>query len=143
VCGMHGFSTGPLHELRDELGLREAVEFPGWIPREELHERFATAWAFVYPTLFEGFGLPLVEALAAGVPAACSAIEPLSGIAGDAAVAFDPRDVRAMAEAMLRITDDEGLRRRLAEAGPRRSAEFSWRATAEETLRALGDAARK
>jgi len=137
VCGMHGFFTGPLHDLRDSLGLADAVEFPGWIPREELHELYARAWGFVYPTLFEGFGLPILEALAAGVPAACLAIQPLSGIAGDAALQFDPRDTNAMAGAMLRITIDDALRRRLAEAGPRQAARFSWKATAGRTLEAL------
>jgi glycosyltransferase involved in cell wall biosynthesis len=126
-----------LHELRDSLDLRDAVEFPGWIPREDLHDLYARAWAFVYPSRFEGFGLPLLEALAAGVPTACSAIEPLTGIAGGAALEFDPRDAGAIAEAMERIAGDEALRGQLAEVGPRRAAQFSWRATAEGTLAAL------
>ena len=96
VCGLHGFSTGPLHDLRDSLGLRDAVDFPGWIPREDLHDLYARAWAFVYPSLFEGFGLPLLEALAAGIPTACSGIEPLPSIAGGAALEFDPLDATAM-----------------------------------------------
>jgi glycosyltransferase involved in cell wall biosynthesis len=137
VCGLHGFSAGPLRDLRDSLDLRDAVEFPGWIPREDLHDLYARAWAFLYPSLFEGFGLPLLEALAAGIPTACSAIEPLSSIAAGAALEFDPLDGTAITEAMLRITDDEALRIRLAEAGPRRAAQFSWRTTAEGTLAAL------
>ena len=137
ICGIHGFFTGPLHQLRDSLGLRDAVEFPGWVPREQLHDYYARAWAFLYPSLFEGFGLPVLEALAAGVPAACSAIEPLSGIAGDAALQFDPRDLGSMVNAMERLTSDSDLRARLAEAGPRRAAEFSWEATARATLDAL------
>jgi glycosyltransferase involved in cell wall biosynthesis len=137
VCGLHGHSTRRLHELRDSLDLRDAVEFPGWIPREDLHDLYARAWAFVYPSRFEGFGLPLLEALAAGIPTACSAIEPLTGIAGGAALEFDPRDAGAIAEAMERIAGDEALRGQLAEVGPRRAAQFSWRATAEGTLAAL------
>jgi glycosyltransferase involved in cell wall biosynthesis len=137
VCGLHGFFTGPLHELRDSLGLRDAVDFPGWIPRQELHELFARAWAFIYPSLFEGFGIPVVEALAAGVPAACSNIEPMRGIAGNAAWQFDPRDPAAMVEALRKITGDETLRARLRQAGPRRAAQFSWKATAEQTLAAV------
>ncbi len=137
VSGMHGFVTGPLHDLREQLGLQGAVDFPGWIPRAELYELYAGAWAFVYPTLFEGFGLPVLEALAAGVPTACSSIEPVAGLAGEAALQFDPRDTDAMAAAMARITDDEELRRRLAAEGPRRAAQFSWLATAEKTLEAL------
>jgi glycosyltransferase involved in cell wall biosynthesis len=126
-----------LRDLRDSLGLGDAVEFPGWVPREDLHDLYARAWAFVYPSLFEGFGLPVLEALAAGVPTACSEIEPVSGIAGEAALQFDPLDTVAIVAAMLRITADEPLRRRLAEAGPRRAAQFSWKAAAEATLEAL------
>ncbi len=137
VCGMHGFFTGPLHDLRDSLRLGDSVEFPGWIPREDLHELYAKAWAFLYPSLFEGFGLPILEALAAGVPGACSNIEPLAGIAGEAALLFDPRNQEAMVDAMRRIATDETLRLQLAEAGPRRAAQFSWKATAQATLDAL------
>ena len=140
ICGLHGFFTRPLEELRSSLGLAGAVEFPGWIPREELYDRFARAWAFVYPSRFEGFGMPVLEAMAAGVPTACSAIQPLSGMVADAALQFDPLDTGAMTAALERITGDEALRARLAEAGPRRAAEFSWRAAAEATLRVLREA---
>jgi alpha-1,3-rhamnosyl/mannosyltransferase len=78
-----------------------------------------------------------LEALAAGIPTACSQIEPLSSIAAGAALEFDPLDTTAIAGAMLRITADEALRAHLAEAGPRRAAQFSWRQTAEATLAAL------
>jgi glycosyltransferase involved in cell wall biosynthesis len=137
VCGMHGFFTAPLLDLRQSLGLSEAVEFPGWIPREELYDLYARAWGFVYPSLFEGFGLPVLEALAAGVPAACSGIQPIAGIAGDAALLFDPLDSAALLAAMRRIVADDPLRARLAQAGPLRAARFSWRQTAESTLAAL------
>ena len=141
VCGLDGFASGALHELRDSLGLGGAVDFPGWIPREDLLDLFARAWAFIYPSKFEGFGLPVLEALAAGVPCACSGIEPLASIAGDAALPFDPLDEAAFVQALVRIVEDEPLRRRLEEAGPRRAAQFSWRATAEATLEALTAAA--
>jgi glycosyltransferase involved in cell wall biosynthesis len=141
VCGLHGFFTGPLHELRERLGLRDAVDFPGWIPRQELHDLYARAWAFVYPSLFEGFGIPVLEAMAAGVPTACSDIEPIASNVGDAAVKFDPRDSVAMAAALERVTSDDALRQRLTVAGPRRAAEFSWRKTAEVTLETLRECA--
>jgi len=137
ISGVHGFHTAPVHALRESLGLDNAVEFPGWVPRERLYDLFARAWAFVYPSRFEGFGLPLVEAMAAGVPTACSAIEPLASIAGDAAVKFDPSDPSAIEDAMLRVTEDEPLRERLCRAGPKRAAEFSWTSTAQKTLAAL------
>lgn len=135
VCGMHGFFTGAAHDLRERLGLADAVEFPGWIPREGVYELFARAWAFFYPSKFEGFGLPVLEGLAAGVPTACSNIEPLASIAGDAALQFDPLDVEAIASAMRRLVDDDALRARLAAAGPLRAAEFGWRPAAESMVR--------
>jgi glycosyltransferase involved in cell wall biosynthesis len=142
VCGLRGFFSGPLHDLREQLGLRDAVDFPGWIPRGELHDLYARAWAFVYPSLFEGFGIPVIEAMAAGVPTACSDIEPIASNVGDAALRFDPRDPAAVLAAMRRIVSDEVLRARLAEAGPRRASEFSWRKTAEITLETLRECAR-
>ena len=142
MCGLKGFHSGPLHDLRDSLGLRDAVDFPGWIPREQLHDLYARAWAFIYPSFFEGFGIPPLEAMAAGVPTACSDIEPIASNVRDAALRFDPHDPPAIAAALRRITSDEELRQRLAEAGPRRAAEFSWRKTAEVTLEALRDCAR-
>ena len=141
ACGLQGFYTERLFALRASLGLEDAVDFPGWIPREDLHELFTRAWAFFYPSLFEGFGLPVVEALAAGIPTVCSGIPPLSTIAGTAAVKFDPRDPEALARAMASVVTDEALRARLSEEGPRRAAEFSWRETAEAVLAALREAA--
>ena len=73
VSGIHGFQAAELHALRDRMQLADSVEFPGWVPREQLYDYYARASAFLYPSLFEGFGLPILEALAAGVPTACSA----------------------------------------------------------------------
>ncbi len=140
VCGLRGFFTGPLHDLREQLGLHDAVDFPGWIPREDLHDLYRRAWAFIYPSLFEGFGIPVLEAMAAGVPTACSDIEPISNNVGDAALRFDPRDPAALVAALRRITEDDQLRARLSHAGPLRAAEFSWRKTAEITLAAITSA---
>lgn len=137
IAGMRGFHTEPLEKLRAELGLEGAVRFTGWIPREELYGLFAGAYSFFYPSTFEGFGLPVLESLAAAVPTACSNIEPLAGIAGDAALQFNPYDTAAMADAMKLIVCDEGLRSRLAALGPAQAAKFSWNETARITLRAL------
>jgi len=139
VSGIHGFFSAELHALRDRLDLADSVDFPGWIPREELHDLYTRAAAFLYPSLFEGFGLPILEALAAGVPTGCSQVEPMDSLAGDAALKFDPRDHLAIAEVMHRLVTDDEIRRRLAAAGPRRAAEFSWRTTAEGILDALCD----
>ena len=137
VSGIHGFFSAELHALRDRLHLADSVDFPGWIPREQLYDLYARAAAFLYPSLFEGFGLPVLEALAAGVPTACSQIEPMNSIAGGAALKFDPRDPSAIAEAMHRLVTDGELRAALTAAGPLRAAQFCWRTTAEGILDAL------
>jgi glycosyltransferase involved in cell wall biosynthesis len=139
VSGIHGFFSPQLHALRESLQLGESVEFPGWIPREDLYDLYRRAAAFLYPSLFEGFGLPVLEALAAAVPTACSSIEPLDSIASDAALKFDPRDASAIAAAMQRLVEDDALRAQLAAAGPRRAAQFLWRTTAQLTLTALAE----
>ncbi|MGP8244777.1 MAG: glycosyltransferase family 4 protein [Bryobacteraceae bacterium] len=141
VTGIHGFAARELLALRDQLGLTEAVDFPGWIPREDLYDLYARAWAFVYPSTFEGFGLPVAEALAAGIPSACSAVEPVATVAGQAALLFAPGDTAGLALALERLVSDDDLRLRLAAAGPLQAARYSWRATAEQTLAALLQAA--
>jgi glycosyltransferase involved in cell wall biosynthesis len=142
VAGMRGFHAEKLEQAREALGLRSAVEFTGWIPRARLLELYSGATAFLYPSLFEGFGMPVLEALAAGLPTACSRVEPMSGVAGDAALQFDPADTGQIVDAMVRLTSDRDLRDRLAAAGPERAAQFSWTATARATLAVIRQAAR-
>ena len=137
VVGLRGFEAERLEQARSGMGLAAAVEFTGWIPRERLYELYRTAFAFVYPSKFEGFGLPVLEALASGVPTACSDIPPLAEVAGDAALRFAPRDGAALLQAMVRVAEDAGLREELRAAGPRRAAQFTWEATARATLEAL------
>jgi len=143
VAGLKGFHTVALEELRDALGLTDAVTFTGWIPREELYALFAGARAFVYPSRFEGFGMPILEALAAGLPTACANVEPMAGIAGGAALLFDPDDAQALATCLETLCCDDAERERLRVAGPKQAAEFSWRAAAKATLAVLKEAARK
>ncbi len=142
IAGMRGFFASELEALILELGLGTCVELTGWVSQERLEDLYLRAWGYINPTLFEGFGLPVLEALAAGVPAACSAIEPVRSIAGDAALLFDPASEEAISGAMSRITGDPALRTRLAAAGPLRAALFTWRKTAEGTLQALEESAR-
>ena len=142
IAGLRGFHAEALEKLREDLGLTGAVEFTGWIPRAQLYDLYRRAWAFLYPSTFEGFGIPVVEALAAGIPTGCSNIEPLSALAGEAALQFEPGNVEAIYSAMVRLAADEPLRARLATEGPRRAAAFSWTATARATLDAIEDAIR-
>lgn len=137
IAGLRGFHTEAVERAVAGAG-GDAVTITGWIPKEELLRLYRTAWSCVYPSTFEGFGMPVLEAMAAGVPLAASGIEPMKSIAGDAgALLFDPFRDDAIEDALIRIVTDEAERARLAEAGSRRAREFTWRATAERTLDVL------
>jgi glycosyltransferase involved in cell wall biosynthesis len=137
IAGLRGFHADELERLRQELGLAESVRFTGWIPRGELYDLFREATAFLYPSRFEGFGMPVLEALAAGIPSACSGVEPMKSIAGPAAMQFNPASAEAICDCMHSLTTDEALRRRLIREGPVRAAKFSWQAAARATLETL------
>ena len=134
VLVLPGYPTPHEAELREratELGL-DAV-FPAWLPAADLEGLYAQAAAFVFPSLAEGFGLPVLEAMARGVPVACSDRSSLPEVAGDAAVLFDPEDPRAIAAAIERALADAD---RLRAAGRARAAAFTWERTAELTAAA-------
>ena len=127
------------------LGTLDHVRLPAWIDLPDLEGLYAAARAFVFPSLHEGFGLPILEAMRRGVPVECSNRSTLPEVAGDAALLFDPEDDRQMEAALRRLLEDETLRGELRAAGPRRAARFTWEATAEATAavyrRALGSSA--
>ncbi len=128
ITGLRGFAAQHL-----EKEPAQHVRFTGWVPREELYELFRGARGFIYPSKFEGFGMPVLEAMAAGVPVACSDIPPLREIADGCAFFFDPDDDVAMRSAMQRALEDTSL----VEAGRSRAAQFSWDAAARATLQCL------
>ncbi len=131
---MRGFYAERLEEEIARRGLGGRVRLTGWVPREELYELYRKAWAFVYPSTFEGFGMPVLEAMAAGLPVACSSIAPLREIAGDAVEFFDPLSEEDIARALRKLADGppvESARAREHAAG------FTWERTARETLRCL------
>jgi glycosyltransferase involved in cell wall biosynthesis len=141
LAGLRGFHTESIERLIEEMGLRESVQITGWIPREELYSLYARARAFVYPSLFEGFGMPVLEAMAAGIPVACSDIPTLHEVAGDAALFFNQLDEDAIGIAMDRLMSnapgDTALQERLAAAGRERARGFTWQRSAEQTLKVL------
>jgi glycosyltransferase involved in cell wall biosynthesis len=141
IAGMKGFAAEQLEQRSAELEIQDAVMFTGWIPRSELYQLFVDADAYIAPSQFEGFGMPLLEAMAAGLPTACSRIEPLIGLADSAAAMFDPFSVEEIRSAMETITCDEHFRQRAAEAGPTQARRFDWNQAVARTLRALEHAA--
>jgi glycosyltransferase involved in cell wall biosynthesis len=142
IVGLKGLAAKRLENRARELLPSERVCFTGWIPRDRLYQFFENADAFISPSLFEGFGLPVVEALAAGIPAACSAIPVYYVTGGGAAVRFDPHSVSRMAAALRRVTTDSDFRAQAALAGPGQAGAFEWSRSAAMTLRELRKAAR-
>ncbi|MFL5790812.1 MAG: glycosyltransferase family 4 protein [Actinomycetota bacterium] len=116
------------------------VHLPGRVGRQELEALYRGADAVAYPSLYEGFGLPVLEALAHGRPTLTSSTSSIPEVADDAALLVDPEDDDAIAAGLVRILTDEPLRAELMSKGPARAASFSWAATARATLEAYRDA---
>jgi glycosyltransferase involved in cell wall biosynthesis len=132
-----GYPTAHEHDLRRraaDLGVAAEVRLLGWIDAGELEGLYAAAACFVFPSLLEGFGLPVLEAMARGVPVACSGRGALGEVAGEAALRFDPESEPAMAAAIERLLADRAEAERLRRAGLERAARFTWAATAAGTL---------
>jgi glycosyltransferase involved in cell wall biosynthesis len=117
-----------------ELGLDEVVDWDGYVDDDALCRAYQSASVLVVPSRYEGFGLPVLECMACGVPVICSTAGALPEVAGDAAEMVDPDHVEDMAKALHRVLDDPAVWRRLADAGLARAAEFSWTRAARETL---------
>lgn len=132
----------PLEELARELGLGRAVRLLGEVPDEDLWGLYRAAQVFAYPSDYEGFGLPILEALAAGTPVLTLDNEPLREVAGDAALLLPSGDADVLAEGLTRLIADEGLRRDYAARGRERARGYSWRETADRTMAVLAEVAR-
>lgn len=130
LVGRTAWRSSRLHALVDELGLGARVRFAGYVSDDDLLQLYNQAAFFVYPSKYEGFGLPLLEAMACGTPVASSHASALREVAGDAALLFDPASPTDMADALRRLCVDADLRRDLARKGLRRAADFDWTTTA-------------
>lgn len=131
----------PLRRIVDELGLVRRVVFPGFVSDAELVTLLSGALGYVFPSVYEGFGLPVLEAMALGLPVACSRIPSLQEIAGEGnACFFDPFDIASIATAIGNIAQDETYRQTLITRGYARVEDFSWERMATETLAVYRDA---
>lgn len=138
-----GATTPYEDELRDlaaALGLGDRLVLPDWLAADELEALYETATAVVLPSLEEGFGLPVLDAMVRGAPVACSNRSSLAEVAGDAALLFDPLDPHDIANAIARLLDDEPLRARLVAAGRKRALQYTWERTAQATLASYREA---
>jgi len=123
-----------VHEVVEQLSLQDRVVFLGQVPEDDLPALYSGAALFVFPSLYEGFGLPLLEAMACGVPVVCSSTSSLPEIAGRAAVTVDPLDASQLTRALEWVLGDADLRASMREEGLKQAARFSWERTAKETL---------
>jgi glycosyltransferase involved in cell wall biosynthesis len=136
VGGGKGWLYDAVFERLEALGLRDRVHFVGYLDEEDLPLWYAAATVFVFPSLYEGFGMPPLEAMACGTPVVTSNTTSLPEVVGDAGLMVSPRDAEALAEALLRLLRDADLRAELRARGLQRARTFSWRASAERTLHA-------
>jgi glycosyltransferase involved in cell wall biosynthesis len=143
LAGKRGWLYDDLFAQVTRLGLANRVVFPGYVEEADLPALLSGALALVFPSLYEGFGIPVLEAGACGVPVITSNTSSLPEVAGDAALLVDPHDVDAIADAMFRIATDAGLRAELDRRGRENVKRFSWEKCAQETLAVLEEAARR
>ncbi len=132
-----------IHDAVRRSRLESAVIFPGHVPLEDLRVLYSACAMFVFPSLYEGFGMPPLEAMACGAPVVCSNAASLPEVVGDAALLVDPTDVDAMAEAMMRMTEDGNLREDLRRRGALRVKAYSWEQSARDLLRIYQDIVRE
>jgi glycosyltransferase involved in cell wall biosynthesis len=134
IVGKKGWLYSGFFDRLRELGLEHEVLFPGFVPDEDLPALYSAADLFVFPSLYEGFGLPVLEALACGTPVVASNAASLPEVAGEAALLVDPTSVSDLVRAVRDVLGSEELREDLKARGPRQAARFSWRKAARETL---------
>ncbi len=133
VAGGKGFDSDGAVQAIERSPVRDSIMRLGYVSDEDLEGLYGSAVASVYPSLYEGFGLPILEAMAAGCPVITSDRGAMLETAGDAALLADPEDPDSIAEQMVRVIDDQALRSYLVTAGLDRAAWFSWKRCAEAT----------
>lgn len=134
LVGGLGWQSGPILRAVKSSPASGRIVRPGFLPASELRALYAEATVFAYPSLYEGFGIPLLEAMAAGAPVLTSDRSSMPEVAGGAALLVDPDSVVSIAAGLTRLLDDPAMRDQLAEAGRRREARFSWDRAAAATL---------
>ncbi|MBI5563944.1 MAG: glycosyltransferase family 4 protein [Chloroflexi bacterium] len=135
IAGQLGWKHEAVWREIEVLGLKDVVHWLGYIPGCDLPALYSLATVFAFPSLYEGFGLPVIEAMACGTPVLTSRDTALAEVAGDAAQLIDPLEVDAIATGLIRLLNDAALRDELRARGLCRAGEFSWARAAEETVK--------
>jgi glycosyltransferase involved in cell wall biosynthesis len=143
VIGPEGWLTSEIHGSSRQLLDRGRIQFRGFVPDGQLPAWYSACDLFAYPSLYEGFGLPPVEAMACGAPVLTSSVSSLPEVVGDAALTVDPLDTEAISAGMLRVLSDANLRDDLRRRGPEQAKRFTWQRTAELTVEAYREAVRR
>lgn len=133
IAGARGWYYDEIYRRVEQNGLKDAVVFAGYVPADELSYLYNAALLFAYPSLYEGFGLPVLEAMACGVPVVASNRSALPEVVGGAGILVSPEEPAEMAEAFRRVLTEEGAREHWGRRGRERAGLFSWRKAAEET----------
>ncbi|MER3472472.1 MAG: glycosyltransferase family 1 protein [Armatimonadota bacterium] len=137
LVGAPGWQNARILAQATRLGIEGQLRLAGYILREHLPGVYAAARALLYPSLYEGFGLPPLEAMGCGTPVLASSVSAMPEVIGEAGVLVDPRNVQEMAEGIQRITQDEALRRQITQRGLQRVRRFRWDDAAQQTLQVL------
>lgn len=140
LAGGKGWLYDEVFRRIEALGLEDSVRLIGYVPKEDLPALYSGATAFVYPSLYEGFGLPPLEAMACGTPVITSNASSLPEVVGDAGIMVDPHSVEELADAILKVLCDADIRQQMISRGLERAKGFSWQETARRTLKVYEDA---
>ena len=141
LAGSDWHRAEEVHREAAKCSACDDIVFAGFVPTDDLPDLYCGADLFVFPSLYEGFGLPILEAMACGTPVACSNVSSMPEVAGDAGILFDPLDEESIEDALRRLLTDSALRDDCSARGVTRSKLFSWKKTAEQTLTVMRRAA--
>lgn len=139
LCGKAGWKYKGIYDEIENTGIKDNIIITGYVPDNELSELFSNAKAFIYPSIYEGFGLPPLEAMLHNIPVICSNVSSLPEIVGDAALTFPPKDYNKLADLIIAVLKDESLSLDLKGKGYKRASAFTWEKTAKQTLRVYED----
>jgi glycosyltransferase involved in cell wall biosynthesis len=134
IVGQKGWHYEEVFQMVDQLQLKDSIHFTGYVPSGDIPILYNLASIFVYPSLYEGAGLPPLEALACGTPVITTAVSSMPEYVGNAALLVPPGNLDSLAQAMLQLSQDTARQEQLARLGPIQAAKFSWKRTAQDTL---------